>query len=399
MNIFLTVLQWLAGVAIGGWVLWRWLRRSKDDPGVLISKWAVSGAILFLFVTKIAPMAREGGFSAIFAVLGAMLLCLVLAITWGANIGGLIARPFGDLYDGGDTEPEARPLYSRARARKIQGKFPEAADAVREELAKFPDDVEGQMLLAEIQVEHLNDLAGAHITIERLVNQPGHTPSQIAGALTALADWHVKFGRDTDSAGLLFERIMRLFPDTELATIASQRIAHLFAMREIVAQPRERPGIALKPAAKDLGLRAETASLRPVEETAGLTANKLVQHLERFPQDWEAREKLAEIYAEHYQRLDLAAGEFERLIAAPNQPAKHVVRWLNLIADWQLRLADDKAAARLTLQRIMTLYPKTAAAELAEARLVRLPTGPEKPRSQGIALGAYERDLGLKKRG
>ena len=86
-------------------------------------------------------------------------------------------------------------------------------------------------------------------------------------------------------------------------------------------------------------------------------AAECVKHLEQHPLDTEAREKLAVIYADHYGRLDLAAGELEQMIAQPNQPGRLVVHWLNLLADLQIRRGAGFEVARQTLQRIVDRDP------------------------------------------
>jgi len=122
-----------------------------------------------------------------------------------------------------------------------------------------------------------------------------------------------------------------------------------------------------------------------------------VKHLAEHPMDSEAREKLALIYADHYQRLDLAADQLEQLIQQTNQPAKQVVHWLNLLADLQIKHATDPAAARQTLQRIIDKFPGLAAASNAQRRLDLLKLelkGNEK--SQAVRLGSYEQNIGLR---
>ena len=127
-------------------------------------------------------------------------------------------------------------------------------------------------------------------------------------------------------------------------------------------------------------------------------AGQLAKHLEQHPLDNEAREKLAMIYADHYQRLDLAADQLEQLITAPNQPGREVARWLNVLADLQLKHGADYDTIRQTLQRVIDLFPELAAAQLAQQRieLLRLELkGKEK--SQVVKLGSYEKDIGLKR--
>ena len=97
-----------------------------------------------------------------------------------------------------------------------------------------------------------------------------------------------------------------------------------------------------------------------------------VKHLEQHPLDAEVREKLAIIYAEHYQRLDLATLELEQLIEQPEQPAKRVAYWLNLLADLQIRLGSDYETVRPTLEKIVERFPDLPVAEMAQTRLDRL---------------------------
>jgi len=87
----------------------------------------------------------------------------------------------------------------------------------------------------------------------------------------------------------------------------------------------------------------------------------------------------------------------EELVAAPNQPGKEVARWLNLIADLQVKYGLGFEAAQATLQRIIERFAGLGAAEVAQQRLERLRLE-FKGQQQGqvIKLGSYEKDLGLK---
>ena len=148
-----------------------------------------------------------------------------------------------------------------------------------------------------------------------------------------------------------------------------------------------------------LGLIEDSSALKPPAEDPAATASFLVKQLEQHPQDSEARENLARIYAGHYQRLDLAADQVEQLLVQPNVPAKHAVHWLNLLADLQIKHAGDVAGARQALQRIVDLFPQSAAAENAKNRMVHLQlelrAGKE---NQVVKLGSYEQNIGLKGR-
>ena len=95
---------------------------------------------------------------------------------------------FGSLYTGGGEPAEPQPFYSIAETRCKQGRFKEAIYAIQGELAKFPDDVTGHVMLASIQAEKLNDLPAAQLTIERFCERPNPAPPHITYALNALAD-------------------------------------------------------------------------------------------------------------------------------------------------------------------------------------------------------------------
>src|SRR5262249_30358511 len=143
------------------------------------------------------------------------------------SIANIVAKPFGSLYDGGDTPPEPVPAYSIAQSRRKQGKYLEAVAEVRKQLDRFPTDLEGHMLLAQIQPEDLKDMPGAEITIHRFCAQPGHAPRNIAYVLYSLADWHMQVDHDLEAAKRALEKILELLPDSEFSAGAAQRIAHL----------------------------------------------------------------------------------------------------------------------------------------------------------------------------
>jgi hypothetical protein len=109
--------------------------------------------------------------------------------------------------------------------------------------------------------------------------------------------------------------------------------------------------------------------VRPKPVEPGLEASELVKHLQQYPEDFEARERLATLYAEHFHRMDLARSELEEMIGNKRAPRKKVVAWLNRLADLEIRVAHDIEAARAALQRIIDANPKLAAAEQARRRL------------------------------
>jgi outer membrane protein assembly factor BamD (BamD/ComL family) len=386
----------LVGLVGIGWLLW-WLLKNSTDPAALLFRWAITLGVLiggYFFIDHI--IGRDGGpLEKIIGVFAGMFFGLIIAGLWIPAIVDKVSGAFGSLYTGGGEPPTPQPFYSVAETRCKQGRFKEAIYAIQGELEKFPDDVKGHVMLASIQAEKLDDLPAAQVTIERFCQKPGHPPPHIAYALNALADWQLKV-HDREAAQAALEKIVALLPDTEQANMAAQRIAHLASKETLLASHEHRP-IHLQAGVRDLGLRDNTAELLRPDQDPAEQARQLAEHLTQHPLDNEARERLAVIYSEHYQRLDLAAEQFVQLVTTMNQTGRDVARWLNLLADLQLKHGADYDSIRATLERVVDLFPELAAAQLARQRieLLRLELkGKEK--SQVVKLGSYEKDLGLK---
>jgi len=382
------VLIVLTFVGIIGWWMWRSLRRSEEPVG-LIAKWVITAVLV--------PAIFLAGGSGVYAPLFGAVIGVMLAVVWARSIAGLVARPFENLFTGGDIPPDPQPFYSIAEAKRKKGLYHESVFEIHRQLKEFPNDVTGQVLLAEIQAENLNDLPGAQVTIERLCAQPGHAPGNIAIALNRLADWHLKFGQDVASARHALERIIELLPGSEPAQMAAHRIAHLGTTESLLAS-RDRQVIQVRPGAQNLGLLKDSPALQNPTEDPAVQAAEYVKHLEQHPLDSDIREKLALIYAEHYQRLDLATEQLEQLIQQPNQPTQHQARWLNLLASLHIKYGSDYELARGALERIIDFHPGTAIASMAAQRLAHLKLDLKgKEKSQVVKLGTYEKNIGLKK--
>jgi tetratricopeptide (TPR) repeat protein len=273
----------------------------------------------------------------------------------------------------------------------------EAIMAIREQLAKFPNDFEGVILLANIQAEDMNDLPGAEITLNHFCASPGAPDRLVVAALTQLADWHLKKAADVDSARAALQRIVERFPDTEQALRAEQRLAHLGETGKIILAKHDRQNIAVPEGVQNLGLLDSTDFLKPKEIEPGKLAATYVKHLEQHPHDADVREKLATVYARDFQRLDLATLELEQLINEPRYMPKQIAGWLNLLASFQVELGADIATVVATLKKIVDDYPDSPAAELAQRRLARIRLELEAKKGvTSVKLGEYEQNIGLK---
>ncbi len=389
------VVTWAAFGLVACWLIYQSLRKS-EDPARTAIKWLFTVVLVGLLVWKIPPMMDRGGIVATDGLFYTLIAGLALAITWRHDITAMIAKPFGSLYDGGNVPPEPRPAYSIAQSRQKQGKYIEAIDEIQKQLERFPSDFEGQMLMAQIQAEDLKDLSAAEGTIQALCAQPGHAPRNVAFALYSLADWQLKCGHDPQAARRALEQVGTLLPDTEFALTAGQRLAHL-ANAEAMLLPHDQQVFQVREGHHRLGLVKPAPAAEPAEKDPAQRAAELVQHLEQHPRDADAREQLAVIYADHYGRLDLATEELEQLIQQPHQPARLVARWLNLLADLQIRSGADYQLVRRTLERIIERDPKFSAAETARKRIDLLKLELKgKQQNSAVRLGTYEQKLGLK---
>lgn len=383
------VAKWSIILAIVGWVGWRALKNTEDDR--LISKWIITAVALPAAVWMMIST------HPIFGVPFAACCGILLGVIWAPNVAGIFSQPLTSLFDGGNTEVEPAPLYSIAEARRKQGRYAEAVAEVEKQLARFPNDFQGWLLLAQIHAEDLKKLDAAQQAIETFLNQDGHASKNLAHALNRLADWQMKFGESKETIRQTFERIRERFPNTDMAAVAAQRIAHL-CNPESQSQVREVRRIAVPHLEENVGLLANFKGIQAPQVEPEEAAAKLVKHLADFPLDYEAREQLALHYAQDYQRMDLAADQLEQLIGHPHQPAKQIIHWLHLLADWQIRFAQDAPAARGALERIVARFPDHAAAQMARSRMRTLNLelrGQQK--GQVVKLGAYEQNLGLKK--
>ncbi|MGV3773979.1 MAG: tetratricopeptide repeat protein [Verrucomicrobiales bacterium] len=380
--------------AIVLWVMWKSLKKT-DDAGRLVTKWVFS-AILFGMLIYVGATTEAGwGGAFIIPIFGAV-IGVILGITWAPNIAAIVASPLMGLYEGGG-EPERKPFYSIAQARRKQGKYHEAQSEIRKQLEQFPNDFEGLMLLAEIYARNLRDMSEASKMIEQIVACGEHSPKNVAFALTCCADWHLEIDHNRDAAKEYFERIGELYPESEQSQQAAQRLAHL-GSKQMIEEQRDRPRIALKVNQNHagIGIDPNAAPIARMEDL-NLTADELVKHLDEHPRDNEARENLAAIYADHYHRADLAVDQLEQLIGAPNQSSKYMVHCLNRMADVYIRLEADEAKARQTLGRIIEMFPGTAAAANAEKRMTLLPGEMKKnTQTQSVQLGVYDQNIGLK---
>lgn len=296
---------------------------------------------------------------------------------------------------GRSPEKAPPPTYSVAQAKSKLGKYEDSEAEILKQLEQAPEDFQGWMMLAELLVDHFKDLAGARMTVAQLCAQDRIQPHERALAWNQLADWELKHGLDTAAARRALEQICVGDPGSRFDYLARQRIAHLPSANQLRERSAPKP-IRVVVHEERLGLDGTPPGMKTPGPEPEQVAENLVRQLTDFPEDEDAREQLASLYADHYGRIDLAIEQVEILIGRPHQSANAIARWLNLIASWQIQKARDLGGARDTLRRIIELYPNRAVSEVARRRLDQLNTelNGQRP-AKRIQLGRYQQNIGL----
>jgi len=390
-NIF-DLLRGLLLVLLGGGLIlfffYSWLKNTREDRTVLVIKWITS---LVTVITMLMLSKDAGPFMVIVALIGGM----VLAILWTPSVADWVVGKVDDLFTGGSDEVDPAPFYSMAEGRRKRGDYDAALAEIQRQLERFPDDLQGHLLLAEIHARDLHDLATAHAVIEDYCATLDRPPAQAVPALTLLADWHLDLGNDPEAAVSVLRQITAQWPGSAEAKAAEQRISRL-AQTDQVKAAKDRTPIRLKTGVKDVGLTQDTPLVGPAEEDAETTIANLAIHLESFPNDVVAREQLAELYSNHYKDVELVREQLEFLIRLPGTPARQQVRWLNLLADFEIHHAQSYETVCATLQRIVDMDPGNAAAHQARQRMshVRLDLKAHE-KSRVVKLGSHDMKEGL----
>ena len=104
--------------------------------------------------------------------------------------------------------------------------------------------------------------------------------------------------------------------------------------------------------------------------------------LEQYPGDFDGLMLKATIQAENLDDLPAAVATIQKTLEDPDKARFNLPVALNKMADWQLKIAGDAAAAKRSLEQIREMLPGTQAAQLASQRLATLDASEE---SEAIA--------------
>lgn len=388
-DVGLQVVEWMAVVVVLAYSGFFILKKSEAPVKLIIKAVVTVPFVIYIFHTAIGM-----GPNGLFLV---MVGALIVGLVWTPDLSEIISRPLTGMFDGGGEHAEKQPFYFIATAKRKRGLYAEAMTETRRQLRQFPNDFDGIMLLASIQAESLHDLAAAETTLNQFCEQPKAPENRVASAWTLMADWHLQFGADKNSALASLQKIIARYPGTPLALRAEQRIAHIDGAGDEMFSKNDRQKIIVPIGAKNLGLLGQSAFSAPPEIDPTQQATLYIEHLEAHPHDSEIREQLAVSYARDFRRLDLASEQLMRLIDEPRHSSKQIAGWLNLLANFQIELGADVAAVHATLEQVSERFSGLPVADIAQRRLAQINLEfKAKSAATTVKLGNYEQNVGLK---
>ena len=302
-------------------------------------------------------------------LIGVVFVAGVWLAVWSVlRYGRPLVAFLADLFHSGGTKTFRQPLYAIAEARRKRGRYAEAAAVVRRQLEEFPGDITGTLLLVDLCAKDLGQVGEAQAVLEEYLQNGPHPPKNIFRALAHMADVYLEKYADRENARKCLERIQSLCPGTEQEMIAAQRLAHM-ASAEFLEAKKQPVRVAVKEFDRRLGLQGKRSDFQRNEKRPEELADEYIRQLKEHPLDLEARENLARLYVNHYRRLDIAIEQLEIMVNYRNQSPRQVVRWLNLMADWHIKLGGDIKEAKECLQQISERFPNTAHATQARKRI------------------------------
>ena len=334
-----------------------------DFPLSILCSLLLLGLIFF-------SIGQMGGspMSTMIGMLMSFIFMIMLVGLWWSPLIDLLGETFG-IFTGGNRRIEERPIYSPVEALTKRGKYQEALEELERQLSVFPGDVEGTLLLMDLHARHMGETGPAREAVEEWLTDESRSPSAIFRVLAHMADLHLRLDRDRESAAACLERARSLCSGTREEALATQKLAHL-GTGEFVRTKKKTARIELREFDRRLGLRQSTPAEEEPEHS-GTDDEELaawLRQLEEHPRDWEARERLAQLYARR-QAPDLALEQLEFLLRLPNQPVRKRVQWYHRMADVHMVSGGGAEAARKCLERVVGLCPGTFHQVQAEKRI------------------------------
>ena len=180
---------------------------------------------------------------------------LVLCLFCGLVVFAIVLYPMlhkiggktSGLFMPSDEHMRIVPEYSVAEARANEGKYQEAVDEYRKVIAKHPEDLYPHLRIAELALNHLNDLK---LVETELLSALGMAEGEVSIALAAgrLADLYQLTLNDPARALEVMKKVREKIPGTKRADLADERIAVLERIVQTGTPPPKAPDkIAARP--------------------------------------------------------------------------------------------------------------------------------------------------------
>jgi hypothetical protein len=111
-----------------------------------------------------------------------------------------------------------------------------------EALKKNPDDTAARERFARVLADSLGDAKTAIEQLELLLAMPKQPMDKRADWLLTIAHWHGRYRNDLENARLVYQAVMRDFPDSRYAVMAQRRMTLLTLQfrRRAVAEANQR---------------------------------------------------------------------------------------------------------------------------------------------------------------
>jgi predicted negative regulator of RcsB-dependent stress response len=183
--------------------------------------------LLRFLLAGVAPGGQMDLGTGLVAIMLAVLYGLVLFALFGWSILQSIGERFGNsLYMPSDVNFQIMPEYSTAEALVNKGKYQDAIDEYRKVILEYPEDIYPHLRIAELAVNHLNDLKLAEL---ELLSAMGKAKGEDSTALAAgrLADFYQHTLQDPVRALEVMKQLREKIPGTKQAKLAEERIALL----------------------------------------------------------------------------------------------------------------------------------------------------------------------------
>ena len=95
------------------------------------------------------------------------------------------------------------------------------------QLEAHPHDSDTREKLATLYARDFQRLDLATMELGQLINEPRHSPKQIAGWLNLLANFQVELGADIDTVRATLMQIVDNYPDLPIADVTRRRLERL----------------------------------------------------------------------------------------------------------------------------------------------------------------------------